>query len=191
MLILKDTMRQAYEAAGYEITESQLDERYEQMMSEWEELALTKLSELTNKVVAQTGRSPVDAMTRDQLLRLSNQIAADEIRKLWLDPLTQEAIEAELKEHEENPPSLQVLNSPDLWMTQWHYLSSDSATWDLACELWPDAPTRWLSLASALMQVYEHQYKLYPGYKYSKLLPEFEAKIEHAMTLQKPPGTAA
>ncbi|MGP5577692.1 hypothetical protein [Corynebacterium flavescens] len=173
-------MRQAYEAAGYEITESQLDERYEQMMSE-----------LTNKVVAQTGRSLVDAMIRDQLLRLSNQIAADEIRKLWLDPLTQEAIEAELKEHEENPPSLQVLNSPDLWMTQWHYLSSDSATWDLACELWPDAPTRWLSLASALMQVYEHQYKLYPGYKYSKLLPEFEAKIEHSMTLQKPPGTAA
>ncbi|MGP5593706.1 hypothetical protein [Corynebacterium flavescens] len=92
-------MRQAYEVAGYEITESQLDERYEQMMSEWEELALTKLSELTNKVVAQTGPSLVDAMTRGQLLRLSNQIAADEIRKLWLDPLTQEAIEAELKEH--------------------------------------------------------------------------------------------
>ncbi|MGX1739566.1 hypothetical protein ACWIB8_10465 [Corynebacterium flavescens] len=183
-------MRQAYEAAGYDLTESQLDERYKQMRRQWEDLALTRLHELTDKLVAETGRSLVDAMTRGQLLRLSHQMASDEIREMWLDPLTQEAIEAELKEHEENPPSLQVLNSPDLWMTQWYYLSNDSATWDLACELWPDAPTRWLCLASALMQVYEHQDKLYPGYKDSKLLPEFEAKIEHAMTLQKPPGTA-
>lgn len=189
-MIFKDTMRQAYEAAGYDLTEAQLDELYEQMRHQWEDLALTKLHELTDKVVAETGRPLVDGMTRGHLLRLSDQMAADEIRELWLDPLTQDVVEAELKEYEEDPPSLQVLNSPDLWMTQWYYLCNDGVTWDLACELWPDAQSRWLCLASALMQVYEHQDKLYPTSKDSKQLPEFEAKIEHAMSLQKPSKSA-
>ena len=39
-------------------------------------------------------------MTRSHLPGLSDQIVAKEIRELRLCPLTQEAIEAELKEHE-------------------------------------------------------------------------------------------
>lgn len=188
-MIFKATMSQAYEAAGYELSDAQLDERYETMMSQWEDLYQENFDRLIRQWTEKTGQSMIDGMTRGHLMTLSQQMATDEIQELWLDPLTQDVIQSQLDEEE--PSSLKVLNSTDLWMTQWHLLPEDGPTFKLACELWPDKPTKWLSIASALMQVCDYQGKLYPHSLESKLLPEFEKKIDHAVTLQYPTGTVA
>ncbi len=182
-MIYKATIQQAYKDAGRELSEPALTETYEAMMNQWEQASANNLQMLTDKWKQKTGKQTVDALTWGQLLNLANQQASEEIRSEWLDPITQEIVEDNLLHDEMNPPSLQVLTSPDLWMTQWELLPDDDVLTELAVSLWPEKSSKWLTVATALLQVSDHQNKDYPTDKDSTLLPVFEAKINHAMTL--------
>lgn len=182
-MIYKATIQQAYKDAGRELSEPELTETYEAMMNQWEQASANNLQMLTDKWKQKTGKQTVDALTWGQLLNLANQQASEEIRSEWLDPITQEIVEDNLLHDEMNPPSLQVLTSPDLWMTQWELLPDDDMLTELAVSLWPEKSSKWLTVATALLQVSDHQNKDYPTDKDSTLLPVFEAKINHAMTL--------
>ena len=182
-MIHKATIQQAYKDAGRELNELTLTETYEAMMRQWEQAAARNLQILTYRWNQKTGQQTVDALTRGQLLNLADQQASEEVRSEWLDPLTQEIIEDNLLHDEMNPPSLQVLTSSNLWMTQWNLLPDNDAFNELAASLWPEKSSKWLLVATALLQVSDHQNKEYPTEKDSTLLPTFEAKVNHAMTL--------
>lgn len=182
-MIYKATIQQAYKDAGRELSEPALTETYEAMMNQWEKASASNLQMLTDRWKQKTGKQTVDALTRGQLLNLADQQASEEVRSEWLDPLTQEIVEDNLLHDEMNPPSLQVLTSPNLWMTQWNLLPDNDALNELAASLWPEKDSKWLLVATALLQVSDHQNKEYPTEKDSTLLPAFEAKINHAMTL--------
>lgn len=95
-MIYKATIQQAYQDAGRELSEPELTETYEAMMSQWEQTSARNLQTLTDRWKQKTGKQTVDALTRGQLLNLADQQASEEVRSEWLDPLTQEVIEDNL-----------------------------------------------------------------------------------------------
>ena len=97
MILMKETMRKAYDAAGVDVSDEELDQIYEQMTEQWEDCWLDNTIMLEKRWQQANNRRMVPALERRKILLTARQMADDEIKDQWLDPLTQTIIENDLE----------------------------------------------------------------------------------------------
>ena len=97
MILQKATMRRAYDAAGMTVTNEELDEQYERMQQEWEDLLTANETMVLRRYSQQTGIKVADGLTRHQLLNQARMLTDDQIKERYLEPLNQIIAERELE----------------------------------------------------------------------------------------------
>ena len=182
MILQKATMRRSYDAAGMTVTDEELDEQYEQMLEEWEDLLESNEHMMHARYTEQTGIKMIDGQTRYRLLTQARMLTDDQMKERYLEPLNQIIAEKELEEERAREITWEdVLASEDLWKTKWHKMPiTDNWGFWLADKLWPDKTARWQTIAGALIQSREFQDRDFPDEKDSPLLPVFEKMVDDA-----------
>ncbi|MCG7292881.1 hypothetical protein MHJ98_11130 [Corynebacterium afermentans] len=186
MILQKATMRRSYDAAGMTVTDEELDEQYEQMQQEWEDLLTANETMLLRRYSEQTGIKVADGLTRHQLLNQARMLTDDQIKEKYLAPLTQLILEREAEEEAAREITWEdVLASEDLWKTKWHKMPiTDNWGSHLADDLWPEKPNAWQMMAGALIQSREFQNRDFPGEPDSPLMPKFEQMVDEAKAVE-------
>ena len=183
MILQKATMRRAYDAAGMTVTNEELDEQYERMQQEWEDLLTANETMVLRRYSQQTGIKVADGLTRHQLLNQARMLTDDQIKERYLEPLNQIIAERELeKERAREITEEDVLASEDLWKTKWSVFPAAHWGIDLVDQLFSDKPARWGLLAGALILVRDYQGIGYPAHpEQTEILGSFEKTVDQAL----------
>lgn len=178
MLLQKETMRKAYEAAGETVSDEELDRIYQQMTEQWADHWLDNTVAMEKRWQQANNRQMVPALERRKILLTARQMADDEIREQWLDPLTQTIIEQEA-DADRYPSREEILTTPGMWRTQWVLMpSSQPETIELIDELWPEKPIRWQTIAHTYMEALQAQEKPFPSRPGDPLMASFEKEVD-------------
>ncbi|WCZ33032.1 hypothetical protein [Corynebacterium massiliense] len=184
MILQKATMRRAYDAAGMTVTNEELDEQYERMQQEWEDLLTANETMVLRRYSQQTGIKVADGLTRHQLLNQARMLTDDQIKERYLEPLNQIIAERELeKERAREIIEEDVLASEDLWKTKWSVFPADHWGTRLVRQLYPNKPGgRWELIAGALILVRDYQGIGYPAHpEQTEILGSFEKTVDQAL----------
>lgn len=153
-MITQMDVQQTLRAADPTITQEQIRQTYETMMQQWDELQPQLAWELRQKWIAKEGRDP-DGITWGRMVNLSQQMADDQIRGQWLEPLSQQIVQEELEDwetDEEDNYHLAALKDPNGWRTRAGDITPSRQAEDTVRELWNDETPRFRMFAANLME---------------------------------------
>ena len=180
MILQKITMRKAYDEAGMNVSDAELDEIYDQMQEQWEDLWLDNTVMLRRRWRDNNNGQTPDGMDHYKILKVARQLADDEIKQQWLAPLTETIINNQLDDEDDRYPSdEEILMTPGMWKTQWDMMTfHDRDAMELIDELFPNKPRRWTIIAEIYLRSLQMQGKPYPTKPGHPLIPQFEKDVD-------------
>ena len=147
------------------------------MTEQWEQYFLDNTVLMEKRWQQVNNRQMVPALERRKILLTARQMADDEIKEQWLDPLTQAIIEQE--DDDRYPSREEILTTPGMWRTQWVLMpSSQPETIELIDELWPEKPIRWQAIAHTYMEALQAQDEPFPARPGDPLMVSFEKEVD-------------
>jgi hypothetical protein len=179
----QDTLAQALEAAGTQLTPAEIATLYNQAQDEWADYLDQTEQRLTQRYRQQTGQRIVESMDKITLLNLTRQLADAQIYADYIQPLTDRASEMMSDWDEDEITVQQVLDSTTLWQTHWDLVPINPTIPPLVYEIWPEKTSPWTAIASAYLTVVDYQDGQYPNEPSSSLIPHFEKSIDQAVAL--------
>lgn len=150
-MIQRVDVEQTLRAWDPDVTKEQIDTLYETMQQAWQD-RVGELEMRTMVALKERTGPLLDGPTMGSLRRQAQQLADDQIKGEYLEPITQQIVQQNLEDEEEDTPHLKALRDPDGWRkTPWAIQVSQEVK-DVAWELWEDEDAEFTHLAETLLE---------------------------------------
>lgn len=155
MMIQRADIQRTLEAAYGEVSQEQVTRLWDRIVDFWQDETQRLLEGMEAQWVAERGARP-DALTLMGLRNQAQQLAEDQARAAYLEPLTemivaqQIAEEDEMLELEAEQEYQRKLHDPEAWK-DWSQFPTETQTFEMVRRVWEGKPKLWQYLADSLL----------------------------------------